>query len=268
MLCSICNVILKTKHCQNGHKNLCNGKGQFGFKCLKCKKFTYRRNQETTQSLKQTHKCGIKACNICGNSYNPNDNEDVHMCPLKTETFSKNWPSLAFIKVVFQNLTSEECLECFQIKKSFAKENKISIKEVLKIKNNNLVKCKSHLFNEQMLETNLIMIYKEHKVKRGSFSRHVVSHILPEDCEESVLSYDYIGSLNTPSKFVSKSKRFTEDLKTILDKLQKINLDFISVINKFLKLILCDETGMWKNTTFIMEDEDSISMVNKLIIFS
>ncbi len=253
--------MLKTKHCQNGHKNFCNGKGQFGYKCLKCNKFTYRRNNENAESIKKTHKCGTKACNICGNFYDPESNEDVHLCPLRHETFSKNWPSLAFIKIMFLNLSSAECAECYDVKKCFSENNHISLKEVLKLQDNQNLKCKIHLANENNLEANLIMIYKEHKVKRGTFSREIISHILPDKSDENVFKYDYIGRNNTPSKFVSKSKKITDDLKTILENLKRMSLDYISVINKFLKLILCDPNASWKNTTFITEDVDSIAMV-------
>jgi hypothetical protein len=260
ILCKICNIVLKTKHCQNGHKNFCNGKGQFGYKCLKCNKFTYRRNHDTSESIKKTHKCGTKACNTCGNFYNPENNEDVHLCPLRNETFSKNWPSLAFIKIMFLNLTSEECAECFDVKKCFSEKNNISLKAVLKLEDQSL-KCKIHLENENKLEANLLMIYKEHKVKRGTFSREIISDIWPNKSEENILEYDYIGSINTPSKFVSRTKKITNDLKTIIKKLHKISDEYLSVINKFLKLIFCDPNESWKNTTFITEDMDSIGMV-------
>ncbi len=254
---------MKTKHCQSGHKTFCNGKGQFGYKCLKCNKFTYRRNNDTSESIRKTHKCGTKACNICGNFYNPDSLDSVHVCPLKNETFSKNWPSLAFIKIMFINVSSEDCAQCFDIKKNYSIENNICLKDVLKQKENDIqkLKCNFHLANDNNLEPNLIMIYKEHKVLRGSFSRETISNLLPDNSEEKVFEHDYIGTLNTPSKFVTKTKKVTEDLKTILKKLQNMSLEYISVINKFFRRILCDPNSSWKNTTFIMEDVDSIAMV-------
>jgi len=261
LFCSICNIALKTKHCQSGHKNFCNGKGQFGYKCLKCNKFTYRRNNDTSESIRKTHKCGTKACNICGNFYNPDSSHNIHICPLRNETFSKNWPSLAFIKIMFINLSSEECAQCFDIKKKFSKENNMSLKDVLKQKSNDVLQCNFHLANNNNLEANLIMIYKEHKVQRGLFSRETISHILSDNCEENVFEHDYIGTLNAPSKFVTKTKKLTQDLKTILKKLENMSLEYISVINQFFRTILCDPNSTWKNTTFIMEDADSIAMV-------
>jgi len=47
-ICNICNVILYSTHCQQGHKLLWRGHGSFGWKCLKYNKLSYRYGRTTT----------------------------------------------------------------------------------------------------------------------------------------------------------------------------------------------------------------------------
>ena len=91
--CFRCNVTCYSKHCFQGHKILCSGKGTFGFKCLKCKKFTYRYGKMCGSLLKINHRCGEdKRCLYCREI-----NDVDHLCKLNKEKCLPNSSRLAFI---------------------------------------------------------------------------------------------------------------------------------------------------------------------------
>jgi hypothetical protein len=257
-MCNICNVVLKTEHCKIGHKKICNGKGHFGFKCLKCKKFTYKRNNETSDSIKQAHQCGIEKCNNCGNNYNPESYEDVHLCPLKKETFAKYWPTLAFLNIEFEHISEQNCYDCFVKKKCYANTHKKTLSDIFKLPKSEELVCDDHLVNSFSLNPNISIIYKENKTKRGTFSKYVFADICKNSSEDNILTFDYTKNIKTPSKFVPSKPRLTGDLKNILNSLQKMNNEYLTLIDQIFKTIFQDN---WRNTTFILQDEDSIKMV-------
>jgi hypothetical protein len=64
--CQNCNVTIYSSHCLAKHKIFCGPSGRFGFKCLKCKKNSYRRGKCNTSELKKLHKCeNMKPCSTC-----------------------------------------------------------------------------------------------------------------------------------------------------------------------------------------------------------
>lgn len=260
VLCNICNCVLKTKHCQKGHKKICNGKGQFGYKCLKCKKFTYRRDNDTSESIKQTHKCGTVRCRFCSNYYNEELNENIHLCLLKKESIPAHWPTLCFMKVSFQDLAEEHCTDCFDKKKHFAKENNVSLKEVFKQKNHADCLCEHHFNKNTVLDPNLIIMYKEDCLKRGIFSKQILSKYIAVECENNALIFDYLSEIKGPSTFVQRHKKYSEDISIITKILKHSKDENLSVIKLFFKTIFCN--AEWFNTTFVLQDEDSITLVS------
>ena len=102
--CELCNVTCYSNHCYKGHKLRCNGQGNFGYKCLKCNKFTYRSGKMNGKKLQASHMCGeVKSCPYCRQTKNDN-----HQCPLRKEVITKNWPKLAFIGMEhFENCSEE-----------------------------------------------------------------------------------------------------------------------------------------------------------------
>ena len=91
--CTLCNVSCYSKHCYRGHKLLCAGKGTFGYKCLKCKKFSYRYGRFNGLDIKENHKCDdMKRCLFCRKPQ-----EKDHLCELKKEKIESFCPKLAFI---------------------------------------------------------------------------------------------------------------------------------------------------------------------------
>jgi len=257
--CPTCNVSLLTDHCKKGHKLLCNGKGRFGWKCLKCKRFTSRHQNLTSEELKINHKCGEQICFFCKQYYNPLENNEIHLCPLNPETVSNKWPSLAFMRFEFLNIGSENCAKCFEIKQTFQKDYNLNLKEVYEHEKFPELFCEQHLANNSDLEPNLLIIYKEDKVNRGVFSRYCLSNFLFEEDKKDILNFDYLENIKGPSCFIQKRKVMSFDFKKKLEQLQKQSHN-ASIILNFFTLIFSDE---WSNTTFMLQDEDSISLVSK-----
>ena len=86
-ICPICNVTIYSKHCLLKHKQLCGLSGRFGYKCLICNKFTYRRGGNSTYELKSSHNCNnIKPCVIC---FEPKLINEIHICKLKKAITNK-----------------------------------------------------------------------------------------------------------------------------------------------------------------------------------
>ena len=242
MYCEICNCTLKTNHCKLGHKKICNGKGQFGYKCLKCKKFTYRRNNDTSATLKQMHQCGVLRCNFCSSYYNANFEEDIHLCALKKETCPNKWPNLCFLKIVFQSSFSKKCSNCLKKKMSLAE--------------NMCYDCDC----ETIQEPNLLVMYKEHSVRRGLFDKIVLSNVVSNITEENCFNSNYTNDLKTPTAFVKKCSNPSQDITMILNYLKKTDNLKLPLIVQFFKDILIDPIKVWFNTTFILHDEDSIAL--------
>ena len=258
-ICNICNVFLKTDHCKKGHKLLCNGKGRFGWKCLKCKRFTCRHNNTTSEELKKSHKCGEEICNFCKEYYNPKDCQEIHLCRLTPETITNKWPALAFMRFEFLNINSENCAKCFEMKLKFQIDNNITLKDVYEHERFPDLFCDIHSHFQNDIEPNLLVLYKENKVKRGFFTRHVLSSFSVDDKTQDVLSFDYLKDIKGPSCFVKKHKLKSFDLKQKLAQLEQKDISN-SIILQFFALIFSDE---WSNTTFILQDEDSITLVSK-----
>ncbi len=255
-------MVLKTEKCKLGHKKICNGKGHFGFKCLKCKKFTYRRNNENSETMRQVHQCGIEKCNNCGNNFNPDGYEDIHLCPIKKETVTKHWPSLAFLKIEFQHTSEHNCYNCFKKRLSYAKVNNQSLKNVFKLPKSEELICSDHLGDNYLLNPNFAMIYKENKIKRGEFSRHIIADICENLSEDNIFTFEYTKNLKTPSKFVPNKQRITGDMKNILNHLNETNFEYLTLINQVFKTIFQDH---WRNTAFLLQDEDSTTLVINFI---
>lgn len=98
LICNICNCTLFSQHCAKGHKLLCNGKGRFGFKCLKtCQRFFYCNQGLTSEDLKRTHVCvNSKLCSDCHKPSEPD-----HLCRLAQVKLPPFHNRLCFFKIIF-----------------------------------------------------------------------------------------------------------------------------------------------------------------------
>jgi hypothetical protein len=260
-LCNICNVTLYSKKCEKAHRLLCNGSGNFGWKCLTCNHFTYRHGSFNSKKLSEIHQCGIIGCSNCHQFYNKNEN---HLCKLKKESITKKWPLLGFFNFQFLNFNASNCSACYEQKEKFKTENNLSWKEVYEHFLFPSLKCDYHELEDntflQANEANVIVLYRENPEKKGNFSKHVFTNLNETDfIEEDVLDFNYIHS-DIKKSFSTRCKsRKTEDLITNLACLGKENEKNLSATNKFLKYI-CFEAGL-EDFTFVCQDSDSIILV-------
>ena len=237
--CPICNVTCFSKHCFKGHKQLCNGKGTFGYKCLKCNKFTYRYSNQNGQNLKEKHQCNeLKKCKFCRESP-----ELDHLCKLKKELRPQIWPRLAFITMEYFDNSSENCLQCSELRKEKTSE----------------LLCPSHrTHSESVDEPILVLIYCEEDT--GTFSKYEFQNFQNSKVTKTNYSFSFPYCENVSPKYSFndiKFQRKTQDMKTNVNILKEKQSDLLT--DKIFQLI-----SSWNNTTFICQDEDSICFVSIL----
>ena len=242
-LCLICNVTCYTNHCFKGHKLICSGKGTFGYKCLKCNKFTYRHGSLNGSNIKNQHVCGqFKQCKYC------REEEEIdHLCKLKKESLGSFWPKLAFF--TFEQFP-EFCEECSSLQKNDAK-----------------LLCPIHT-NRFVNESEIILaiIYREEE-NQGYFTKFIFSYFENEPLltvEKNVLIFNYTVKHNEKYVFKNVKKKKSEDFTRNIQHLQKRKLHYL-LIDKFLQEITLPK---WENTTFICQDEDSRTHVRNSYLTS
>ncbi len=265
-LCNICNVTLYSKKCEKAHRLLCNGNGNFGWKCLSCNRFSYRHGSFNSKKLSEIHQCGIIACSNCHQHYNV---EEEHLCKLKKETVSQKWPLLAFFNCQFINYSSSQCSACYECKENFKTKNDLSWKQVYEHSLFPKLKCDYHEIEEntslEIYEPNVIVLYKENFMKKGQFSKHVFTSLNYTDCsDDNILEFNYLNvNLNIPVSRRTRLKK-SEDLISNLSSLANTNEEHQSATTKFLKFICTGDKI--ENTTFICQDSDSIQLVRIVIV--
>jgi len=105
-LCNICNVTLYSKSCAKQHKHLCNSKGFFGFKCLKCSRFTYRQGNLNSLEMKKKHICDKTiSCKYCHEFQ-----EENHICKLRCEKIPNYHSKLIFLNIEFFQDKNTPCV--------------------------------------------------------------------------------------------------------------------------------------------------------------
>jgi hypothetical protein len=228
--CNLCNVTCFSEHCYKGHKLFCSGKGTFGYKCLKCNKFTYRYGSVNGSDLKNNHKCvDLKRCVHCHEFQ-----EKEHLCRLKKENIVKKSTNLAFIGIEHFDNSVGNCKECIEKDNTF---------------------CEKHdKPSENLDDPVLIVVYKLEA--NDSFTKYELSYFETEPkivVTKDLFSYD-VKKINNELKITSKNK-ITQDFKTNYENLQKKNCFLLT--DAFLQLIIS-----WHDTTFVCQDEDSLSYVS------
>jgi len=244
-LCSICNVTCYSNHCFLGHKLLCAGQGTFGFKCLKCQKFTYRYGNLNGTDLKSQHKCGErKNCSSCRK-----EKEDDHLCLLMKEvSLNQNNTNIAFIGMEHFDLLSENCFNCFNLRQSNS-ENLYC----------DLHKNDKSIDKEDNFDPCLIVTYLCHST---SLTKYIFScfNDPPFIEQEEFLPHEF--HFNFGEALTKPKVRKSEDFKRNLKKLQE-KPTFL-IIDMFLKMIT---DVKWNNTTFICQDADSQILMTILRAF-
>jgi hypothetical protein len=253
-ICKLCNVTTYSKQCLRGHKLFCCGKGSFGWKCLKCNKFSYRFGNLNSKLMALSHQCGIKKCIYCSQ-----DMDTEHLCKLKIEEYPKSWPLIAFIGIEHSNISKQNCISCFNVKKDYRDINQL-VDEDLKLNAEyKALTCANHKYNDIFIEPTIIVIYKE--VKRGTFKKFVLtsSNLITNDfSEDNVVNFEYISKdlskLYENSKNDKKPHRKTFDFNENYKNLKAQSTSDLSLANKFVQLTSNIE---WQNTTFISQDLNS-----------
>jgi len=241
--CSLCNVTCYSNHCFVGHKKICTGQGTFGYKCLKCNKFTYRHGNLNGTNLKNRHICGeTKHCTSCRK-----EKEENHLCSLLKEVCKdSDNTNIAFFTLEHFDSSNENCIDCFNLRQL----------------NGTSLFCDIHVNTSQDLsEPCLAVIYQYVK---SSFTKYVISHFQDEPKvikEENALPIScplLNNNISSPMKKTRKSLDFQTNMKRLQEK------HSIFLIDKFLQLITKDD---WFNTTFICQDFDSRTMMSLLQAF-
>ena len=236
--CIRCNVTCYSKHCFQGHKLICCGVGNFGYKCLKCNKFTYRYGNFNGNNLKSSHVCGeFKPCPYCREP-----KTDNHLCALKKEIWPNKNSPLAFLQMAHFNSSSEDCCQCQKIRTL-----------------NPNVFCDKHNLTA-LNEPNLAIIYHEEQFT-GHFTKYEINSWNYEPIVRrtpNMLSYPYCKEekINLDLQKTKKTQDFERNYLTLKNKKCYILRD------KILQLILSEE---WHNTTFLCQDEDSLTYVSLML---
>ena len=233
--CTCCNVTCYSQHCFRGHKLICSGVGNFGYKCLKCNKFTYRYNKLNTEDLKLSHVCGeFKPCPFCREPKTLD-----HLCTLKKEVWPKRKFKLAFMQMAHFYAFSADCLQC----QKFRITNPTAF-------------CEKHTLISSD-EPNFAVIYHEEKFT-GNFTKYELNWWNEQpsiDITPNVLNFSYCK--NEEIIIEAPSKKKTEDFERNYATLKAKNC--ANLRDKMLQLILSNE---WHDTTFICQDEDSLTYVS------
>jgi hypothetical protein len=260
MICTICNVTIYSKHCKKSHcSTVCNGSGTFGWKCLNCKKFTYRKGNLNAKKIAELHKCGVKSCKFCQEQI---DIDEMHICKLKTEKYPKSMPLLAFISMEHTFNGVGKCFDCFTLKLKFKNENLMSWKELYEHELFSSLNCPLHQ-NIFESEPNIAVIYKETKF-RGYFDKYVLTDNnseIDDYIEKSAVYKNYLQNNLTKQKEDRKIKT-TESFQINREKLGNAQTKNLSLLDKIIQLLVTPE---WQNTTFISQDLDSLNYVRIIL---
>ena len=198
-----------------------------------------------TKHLKETHCCtDLKTCKFCWQPKELN-----HQCKIKTENISNNFPKLAFLGMEHFDKSSENGVKCSELRS----ENYLFCED-----HNN----SQHYVNEEPI---LTIIYAEENI-RGVFTKYELNNFENRPVlykSENVFSYNYVlNSMSTdhlPKETSSRKKKVTQDFKTNFNSIQNENPS--TLMDMLLQLI---SSANWRNTTFICQDENSLTYVSEV----
>ena len=193
-------------------------------------------------------------CRICRKFYN-NNNDELHLCPLREEKPTNIWPDLAFLNIEFEDYNVENCATCFEIKSEFRTLNDLSWKELFENKQFPELCCEIHKATNNFSNPLMFLIYKEDSKNKGVFFRHVITNYNVDSEKQKVLENNYFSCVSKPNKFVPKKQ-----LSCLQNSIKTLLRSQSSLLSRFLSLIYDQE---WSNTVFIIQDCDSFKLVNK-----
>ena len=168
----------------------------------------------------------LQASHMCGEvkscPYCRQTKNDNHQCPLRKEVITKNWPKLAFIGMEHFENCSEDLLNDPVMAIIYCEEDSFG----------NFTQYEFHNFKDHTIVS-----------KTESFLNY---NYLPDFCQNMVFN----------SKPLQRKTKITQDFKTNYNSLQNNRPE--SLMDNLLQLITSEK---WQNTTFICQDEDSLTLV-------
>ena len=197
-----------------------------------------------TKNLKKNHCCNdFKTCKFCRQPKELN-----HQCKIKTETLSKHFPKLAFIGMEHFDKSSENCLKCQEVRLQ------------------NCLFCEDHSYPQDDINEDpiLTIIYAEEQT-HGVFTKYELNNFGNNPVlfkSENCFTYNYLLNSMSPNylpkETSSRKNKVTQDFKTNYNSIQNENPS--NLMDLLLQLITSEN---WQNTTFICQDENSLSYVSK-----
>ena len=150
-----------------------------------------------------------------------------HQCKLKKEVFAKNWPKLAFIGMEhFENLTENNT------------ENNDPVIAIIYAEEDSFGNFTKYEFHN----------FQDHSIVSKTPSYFMYTY-LPEYCKNIAFN----------SQGIQRKTKITQDFKTNYNSLQNSHQQ--NLMDNLLQHITSPQ---WANTTFICQDEDSLTLVNQI----
>lgn len=247
-LCSVCNITLYSNDCKKAHKRLCNSKGFFGFKCLKCNKFSYRQGSLNSSQLKLLHICNkTELCKHCHQI-----KETDHLCKLRLEKLSSFRTKLVFLNIEFYreslSQNSNPVLATFFIETEVGcfKEQSLwdphlhlydeTISEALNfnyIPKNAELPCRP----KRQLREKMLVMERLSKTKNVSFESQMLSFLLKDDFFDSTIilqdscNYQFLFLLKMFCSFGICPDILKNDASIMLIEIKSLALRFVSSQN-------------------------------------
>ena len=240
IICQKCNLTIYSKNCMKAHSSLCSGKGYFGYSCSNCKKFTYCYKSKSSENLKQMHQCGdLKPCNFC---FEPQ--EKNHLCKMKQEIISTQWPRLAFISAGNYETIQEKCYYCLH---------------------DNIV-CASHCIETEASIVPFIFIIYREEIKRCNFTEYVFSNDLDlKTVDKDILFYQYDSTAYKHPFFNSKLQKSNKVLQDFSRNYEILfSLQDKSLGQQILQFTMDKD---FQNTTYVCQDSQSSTFMFLLKTF-
>jgi hypothetical protein len=244
-ICTLCNMVLTTKSCEETHKTLCGkeqtSKGRLGFYCNLCRKH-FRHGFTSSEDAQKNHVCSpnLVRCYNCKFL-----KEENHLCAIKKQSATNVTPILAFFAFSFKALM--QCKSCLTIRETFKQEHKLTWPELYQHKDFASLVCDNHQsFNNCNVEPNLAVIFKE--IKRGVFKQFIVTEdsLSNKVIVEDGFSFNYLPSHVEEFEILTEYKYQCDGLLKTLNKLKLLQNK--TLVQNFLLLITQPE---WQNTTFL-----------------
>jgi len=246
IICNKCNFNIPNLHCLSGHKKVCNR----AWKCPNCKKVTFRSGgkNNSIQKIIELHKCGFKVCRFCKVQYK-HSLDEIHLCPLKKIILSPQRTKLAYLGLEFLNHCTDNCAQCYLLRKAFCTEQNLTWLEMTKHTLFPTLHCEVHAHQNNLYEPNIIIIYRE-CLEPFKFEKVIISDFICSNSDN--IDFDLkFNKMHFQQKYPKFEPKFFTNRIFEADSFVK---------KTFLETICSKE---WHGTTFVCQDQDSLILVSK-----